>query len=148
MRLKAAWVRHTLIGNAENLNRIVNIDCSGVDSRLQDTLIEVACGVSNPLLGESGAAAVYGPQKGAGIEQIKKIENGLNLLANVIKKDLQIEVRDLPGGGAAGGLGAGLFAFLNATLRPGAELLLDMLQLEVLFGHRWVLLRCIVYVMQ
>ncbi len=115
---------------------------------MQDTLIEVACGVSNPLLGESGAAAVYGPQKGAGIEQIKKIENGLNLLANVIKKDLQIEVRDLPGGGAAGGLGAGLFAFLNATLRPGAELLLDMLQLEVLFGHRWVLLRCIVYVMQ
>jgi len=121
---------YTLIGNAENLNRIVKIDCSGLDSRLQDTMIEVACDVNNLLLGECGAAAVYGPQKGASIEQIKKMEKGLNTLANVIKKDLHIEVRDLPGGGAAGGLGMGLFAFLNATLRPGAELLLDMLQFD------------------
>jgi len=119
-----------LVGNGENLSKICQIDCTGMDRRLTDITLEVACDVNNPLLGEEGAAHIYGPQKGATNVQVAMIENGLSHLADVIKKDLQVEVRDLSGGGAAGGLGAGLFAFYQATLKPGAELLLDILAFD------------------
>jgi len=117
---------NSLDGNAKNLSLISKIDCAQMDARLKNVSIDVACDVSNPLLGEQGAAAVYGPQKGATEEQVKKIEAGLTNLANHFKKDLNKDVKNLIGGGAAGGLGAGLYAMFNATLKPGADLLLDL----------------------
>lgn len=117
-------------GNAENLSRIKRIDLSGMDSRLSSVTFDVACDVNNILLGPQGAAAVYGPQKGATPEQVKKIEEGLAQLASVINHDLGKDVRQIEGGGAAGGLGAALYALLNAQIKPGAELLLDILNFD------------------
>jgi len=119
-----------LFGNGANLARIRRIDSSGLDRRLRDVRLEIACDVSNPLLGMDGAAAVYAPQKGAYPEEVTALEQGLANLAAVIQRDLGVDVRDLPGGGAAGGLGAGLSAYLNAQLQPGAQLVLALLGVE------------------
>jgi glycerate kinase len=113
-----------------NLVDIAHIDMSGLDSRLSQVTIEAVCDVDNPLVGEAGAAAVYGPQKGATLKQVRLLEAGLVNLARVIKADLGKDVTGLPGGGAAGGLGAGLYAFLGAALRPGVEVVLDMVNLD------------------
>lgn len=119
-----------LRGNGANLQRIRRIDDSGVDKRLSDIRLEVACDVDNPLLGETGAARVYAPQKGAGPAEVEQLEQGLANLAVVTKRDIGIDIRDLPGAGAAGGLGAGLKAFFNAELKPGAQLVLALLGVE------------------
>lgn len=87
--------------------------------------IDVACDVANRLLGEEGAARIYSPQKGATPDQVELLEKGMRNLADRIERDLGIEVTELEGGGAAGGLGAGLFAFLGARLRPGADVVLE-----------------------
>ncbi|HEQ60587.1 MAG TPA: glycerate kinase, partial [Firmicutes bacterium] len=81
--------------------------------------------VTNPLLGDEGAARVYGPQKGATPEMVEQLEEGLTRLAEAIERDLGINVREQPGAGAAGGLGAGLMAFAGAQCRPGVELVLE-----------------------
>ncbi len=112
------------------LQEIVHIDMSGLDPRIGDTTIEAVCDVENPLLGEQGAARMYGPQKGADPEQVEQLESGLSNLARVIKADLGLDVAALPGGGAAGGLGAGLHAFFGAVLRPGVDVVLDLVGLE------------------
>ncbi|WP_457573141.1 glycerate kinase [Desulfolithobacter sp.] len=112
------------------LGSIRHIDISGLDPRLRDVEIEAVCDVDNPLCGDNGAARVYGPQKGATPEQVELLDEGLANLARVILADLGIDVCHLPGGGAAGGLGAGLFAFLGARLRPGIELVLELVGLE------------------
>lgn len=92
-----------------------------------DVQIEVACDVDNPLLGPRGAVAVFAPQKGATPEQLPPLEAGLARLAECCWRDLGVAVAELPGAGAAGGLGAGAVAFLGARLRPGIELVLDCL---------------------
>lgn len=97
----------------------------GIDPRLQECRIEVACDVTNPLCGPQGASAVYGPQKGASPEMVAQLDAALAHYAGIIQRDLGRDVRNLPGAGAAGGLGAGLLAFLQATLRPGADLVLE-----------------------
>ncbi|MBI4188829.1 MAG: glycerate kinase [Chloroflexi bacterium] len=102
-----------------NLNRI---DISGLDSRLADCEAIVACDVTNPLCGENGCSKVYGPQKGATKQMCQQLDEALANYAEVIKRDLGIDVMDMPGAGAAGGLGAGLIAFLNARLAPGIEI--------------------------
>lgn len=112
------------------LKRITEIDMSGLDPRISNTDIEVICDVHNPLSGENGAAYVYGPQKGASSAQVAELDAGLGNLASVIEQSLKIDVRWLPGAGAAGGLGAGLFAFLGAKLRSGVEVMLDLLHME------------------
>lgn len=112
------------------LGMIQRIDLSGLDARLAAVRIEVICDVDNPLLGERGAAHVYGPQKGATPDQVRRLDAGLANLAAVIDRDLGLDVRDLPGAGAAGGLGAGLKAFLNAELRRGVDLVLDLVGLN------------------
>ncbi len=109
---------------------IRRIDLHGLDSRLAGVRIEAICDVDNPLLGERGAAHVYGPQKGATPEQVRMLDTGLANLAMVIERDLDLDVRELPGAGAAGGLGAGLKAFLNAELRRGVDLVLDLVGLK------------------
>ncbi len=112
------------------LAAIRRIDPSGRDPRLAGVRIEAICDVDNPLLGERGAACVYGPQKGATPEQVRKLDAGLAHLAALIERDLGVDVRDLPGAGAAGGLGAGLKAFLQADLRRGVDLVLDLVGLD------------------
>ncbi|WP_069805084.1 glycerate kinase [Thermogemmatispora onikobensis] len=97
----------------------------GIDPRLQECRIEVACDVTNPLCGPQGASAVYGPQKGASPEMVAQLDAALAHYAGIIQRDLGRDVRNLPGAGAAGGLGASLLAFLQATLRPGADLVLE-----------------------
>ncbi len=87
----------------------------------------LACDVDNPLLGPRGAAAVYAPQKGATPQGVAVLENGLTRWADVVEQRLARRYRDLPGAGAAGGLGFGALAFLGATMRPGIELLLERL---------------------
>jgi glycerate kinase len=109
-----------------SLKRIDRIDTRGLDPRLKNVKIEAACDVVNPLLGDNGAAKVYGPQKGATPEQVELLEEGLHHLAHLIFRDLGIDVTALKGGGAAGGLGAGLFAFLGAELRSGSDVVLDL----------------------
>lgn len=92
--------------------------------------VEVLCDVDNPLCGDRGAAAVYGPQKGASTEMIERLDAGLAHLADVVHRDLGREIRDLPGAGAAGGLAGGGVAFLNATLVSGIEAVIEASGLE------------------
>jgi glycerate kinase len=101
------------------------IDRSGVDPGWDSVKVKVASDVTNPLTGPLGASAVYGPQKGADEAAVRELDAGLARLAGVIERDLGKRVRDLPGAGAAGGTGAGLIAFLDATLVPGAPLIVD-----------------------
>jgi glycerate 2-kinase len=89
-----------------------------------------ACDVTNPLLGEHGAARVFGPQKGASRDEVALLDEGLSNLADRIRNDLGVEVADMPGAGAGGGLGAGLVAFFGAELRPGFDLVADAAGLQ------------------
>ncbi len=111
-------------GGAE-LARLATIEMAGVDPRLKETEIRVACDVDNPLYGERGAAHVYSPQKGASPEHVAVLDANLRRFADVVQRDLGLDVRDIPGAGAAGGLGAGLLAFCEATLEPGVEIVID-----------------------
>lgn len=112
------------------LGNINYIDISNIDPRIKDIEIIVACDVDNPLCGINGASNVYGVQKGANELMIKQLDDNLKHLALKIKEQLGIEVLDLKGGGAAGGLGAGLVTFCGATLRSGIEIILDMVKIE------------------
>lgn len=101
--------------------------------------ITVACDVDNPLLGPRGAAAVYAPQKGAEGVELALLEAGLTHWADVVRETTGREVRDAPGAGAAGGVGFAALALLGATMRPGIELLLDLLGFdEAVRGARLV----------
>jgi glycerate kinase len=115
-------------GGAE-LARIATVEMSGADPRLRDTEIRVACDVDNPLYGERGAAHVYGPQKGASPDDVQVLDQNLRHFADIVQRDLGLDVRDIPGAGAAGGLGAGLVAFCGATLEPGVEIVIDAVKL-------------------
>src|SRR5438093_2290137 len=100
------------------------------DPRLIRPAIEVACDVRNPLLGPEGASAIYGPQKGATPQMVVELDAALARYADVIEDFVGRNVRDVPGAGAAGGLGAGLLAFLDARLISGAKLVLDAVGFE------------------
>lgn len=102
-----------------------HIDVTTIDPRLADCDIILACDVTNPLCGPQGASAVYGPQKGATKEMVVKLDAALAHYAEVIERDLGIDVRDVPGAGAAGGLGAGLIAFLKAKVLPGVDVVIQ-----------------------
>ncbi|PIY49280.1 MAG: glycerate kinase [Armatimonadetes bacterium CG_4_10_14_3_um_filter_66_18] len=114
-------------GSLASLDRI---DISGLDGRVGECSVVVACDVDNPLCGERGASAVYGPQKGATPEVVRQLDANLARCAEILKRDLGKDVGDTPGAGAAGGLGAGLMAFLNAELRLGVDIVLDASHLE------------------
>ena len=107
------------------LTRIRSIDLSGLDPRIRETEIVVACDVDNPLTGDHGASAVFGPQKGATPEMVEQLDAGLKNLAEVIRRDVGVDAENLPGAGAAGGLGAAAVAFLGAELRPGIEIVME-----------------------
>ena len=121
---------HAIGPGGSELERLAKIDRSSLDRRLADCRIEVACDVTNPLTGEEGASAVFGPQKGATPEMIVMLDNALAHYAKVIARDLDIDVLNLAGGGAAGGMGAALYAFCGAQLRQGIEIVTDALHLD------------------
>ena len=112
------------------LNKLQSINLSELDGRVHDSKFMVACDVSNPLCGPEGASAVYGPQKGATPEMIELLDSGLSNMSTVVKHDVGLEIMDMAGAGAAGGLGGGLVAFINGTLRPGVDIVLDAVQLQ------------------
>ncbi len=112
--------------NGRGLAALAHIDRRGVDPRLATVQVEGLTDVTNPLCGAGGAAAVYAPQKGADAAAVRELDAGLDHLAAVVHRELGCAVRDLPGAGAAGGLGAGLAAFCGATLRSGIDALLDL----------------------
>ncbi|WP_461832942.1 glycerate kinase [Desulfothermus sp.] len=114
----------------DNLIKINEIDLTNLDPRVRDVEIVVVCDVENPLIGENGATRVYGPQKGATEEMIELLEKGLMNLASIIKTKLGIDVTEIPGGGAAGGIGAGFYAFLGASLKKGIEVMKELTGLE------------------
>ncbi|WP_409275276.1 glycerate kinase [Neobacillus sp. SCS-31] len=113
-----------------SLGRLHGIDLSGLDQRLKSIEVEVACDVSNPLCGPEGASHVFGPQKGASPKMVEKLDENLKNFAEAIKNQLGHDIINIPGAGAAGGLGAGLIAFLNASLKPGISLVIEYTGLE------------------
>ncbi len=112
------------------LKKVLRIDTKYFDNRLSKTKVLIASDVSNPLCGPKGASRIYGPQKGATPEMTKELDESLAYFAEIIKRDLHKDVKDIPGAGAAGGLGASLIAFLNAELRPGIDIMIEIAKLE------------------
>lgn len=124
-----------IVPGGQGLLELDSIDISGLDQRLAQTEILVACDVNNPLFGPQGASQIYGPQKGATPNMVETLDQALMNLAHVIKRDMGMDVASIPGAGAAGGLGAGLMAFAGGLLRPGLDLVMDTLHTdEVLAG--------------
>ena len=119
-----------VLEGGEVLRDIHSIDLSELDPRLSETRFQVACDVTNPLCGDNGAAAIFGPQKGATAEDILFLDQCLSSFAEVIKRDLGKDIATVPGAGAAGGLGAGFLAFTNAILRSGFDIVADQLELD------------------
>ncbi len=114
---------NTVVQGGGMLDEVATMDMSGLDERIRDTKIMVACDVTNPLTGPKGASHVYGPQKGADPEMVKKLDSNLKQFSDLITQQLGKEVENIPGAGAAGGLGAGLIAFLDGELAEGVPII-------------------------
>ncbi|GEA59708.1 glycerate kinase [Vibrio comitans] len=112
------------------LSKLATIDLSKLDPRLQSVRLEVACDVDNPLCGPKGASHVFGPQKGATPDMVEQLDANLAHYASIMKQQLGADVINLPGAGAAGGLGAALVGLLNAELRPGINIVMDAVNLD------------------
>ena len=112
------------------LNKISKIDISGRLKALDDCEILAACDVNNPLCGKNGASYIFGPQKGADPSMVEQLDNNLMHLAQIIKRDLGKDIMNVPGSGAAGGLGAGVLAFAGAELKSGIEIVLDTVKFD------------------
>lgn len=121
-----------LEGRGRDLGRVARIDLSGLDKRLTDTKITVMCDVDNPLTGENGATYTYGPQKGASPETLKIVEAGMCNYRDAIEGITGINCDEVPGTGAAGGIGAALYALLGAELKPGIDVVLDLTRFDKL----------------
>lgn len=106
------------------MEAVANIDTSGIHPALRETHFMVACDVANPFYGPDGAAYIFAQQKGADSNMVQRLDEGMQSLAEVIKKTTGKDITNYPGAGAAGGMGGGLLAFFNAELKPGTELLL------------------------
>lgn len=114
------------------LSQIYKIDMNNIYSKIKDVEFVSMCDVDNPLCGKLGASAVFAPQKGADEDMVKLLDEGLAHLAKIIKRDLHIEVKDIKGAGAAGGLGAGSIAFLQSKLTKGIDVILDTIKFDEL----------------
>jgi glycerate kinase len=114
------------------LSQIYKIDMNNIYSKIKDVEFISMCDVDNPLCGRLGASAVFAPQKGADEDMVKLLDEGLAHLAKIIKRDLHIEVKDIKGAGAAGGLGAGNIAFLQSKLTKGIDVILDTINFDEL----------------
>lgn len=111
------------------LPQLARIEIDHLDARIRQCRFEVACDVSNPLTGDDGASAIFGPQKGATPELVQQLDQALTHYADIIHRDLDIDVLHIAGGGAAGGMGAALHAFCQAELRRGIEIVTEALGL-------------------
>ncbi|KFI65609.1 glycerate kinase [Bifidobacterium cuniculi] len=114
------------------LATLTHVDISGLDPRLAQTDLRLASDVTNPLTGERGASAVFGPQKGADEAMVEQLDAALRHYAQVIRQDLERDVEHVPGAGAAGGLGAGFLAFTGARMQSGISLVIEATGLETL----------------
>lgn len=114
----------------ENLSLISKIDLSKLDSRLQQVEILVACDVDNPLCGEKGASAVFGPQKGATPEIVQQLDRALFHFSDIVQQDLDLNIHDQAGAGAAGGMGGGLLLLPNVQLKAGVQIIIDAVNLN------------------
>lgn len=118
-----------------NLKDLARIDINDLDPRLKACRIEAACDVNNPLTGPAGASIVFGPQKGATSAMVAELDANLIHYAHLIRRDVGIDVDQVPGAGAAGGMGAALLAFFGAQLRPGIEIVVDAVGLDAAVQH-------------
>jgi len=116
-----------LNGHFETLNLLSDINLSHIDTRIKSTLIEIACDVDNPLLGDQGATRVFAAQKGASNQMIEELESIMTHYYEIISGQLKNQAHDQPGFGAAGGLGFGISAFLNSELKSGISIVLESL---------------------
>ncbi len=122
-----------------NLHKVVRFE-KPVDDSLQDLEVVVLSDVDNPLYGPDGAAYVYGPQKGADPEMVEQLDQGLAHFGNILESEFQQQFHQVPGAGAAGGLGAGALAFLNARLQPGIQTILELIDFAAkLKAADWVI---------
>lgn len=124
-----------IAGGGEALSQLERIDTRRLDPRLAECRIEVACDVTNPLTGEEGATAVFGPQKGATPDMVRQLDEALTHYGKIIERDLDKSVLTLKGGGAAGGMGVALYAFCGAELRQGVEIVTEALSLDAAVRH-------------
>ena len=113
-----------------NLRDLARIDISGLDPRIKETEIVAACDVDNPLCGPAGASAVFGPQKGADPEMVEQLDHALAHFGWKVHEQIGVDILNLPGAGAAGGLGGGLVGFLGAKLKPGIDIITEITGLE------------------
>ncbi|MHA7865434.1 glycerate kinase [Flagellimonas marinaquae] len=124
----------------KNLGKVKEIQKGHVNSKLWDAKIQVACDVNNPFYGTNGAAKVYGAQKGASEEDIMVLDQGLESFAEVLESTFEVDVQQIAGAGAAGGLGGGAVVFLNAKLASGVDLVMQLANFDaVLEGADWVI---------
>lgn len=114
----------------ENFSRIRRIDRTQMNPHIKEASFTVMCDVTNPLLGETGATYIFGPQKGASKEDLIFLEEGMTNYARVLRETFEKDIASTPGAGAAGGLGAGLMAFVNAALNRGIESILTILDFD------------------
>lgn len=112
------------------LQDVKRIDMSGRDPAIDGVELVTMCDIDNPMYGETGAAYIFGPQKGADPEMVKRLDAGLRNISEVIKRDLGVDVSALPGAGAAGAMGAGMVAFFGSRLEMGIETVLDSVRFE------------------
>lgn len=117
-------------GTGNSLQSIFTIDETGAMPELKEAQFTIACDVNNPFSGPNGAAYVYAPQKGATLQIVKKLDEGMESLRQLIKKEKEIDLNSVPGAGAAGGLGGAFVAFFNAQLKPGIEMVLEAVDFE------------------
>ncbi|CAB1246062.1 D-glycerate kinase [Ruminococcaceae bacterium BL-4] len=117
---------HEFVPVGETLGKVTSIDTIGLNAVLKDIDLITMCDIDNPLCGPHGAAAVFGPQKGASEEEIRLLDQNLSHLAEIIQRDLGKNIRFLPGSGAAGGMGGGMTAFFDSRLQAGIETVLDI----------------------
>ena len=120
----------SFVPTGATLSQIAKIDVAPLKAMLGDVEIVAMCDIDNPLFGESGAAYVFSPQKGASPETVKLLDDNLKACAATVKSELGVDVADLPGAGAAGGMGAGMVAFFGATLKAGIDTVLDTVDFE------------------
>lgn len=118
------------IPTGSTLSKIAKIDVSAIREKFEGVEIVAMCDIDNPLYGPTGAAYVFAPQKGADAEMVKLLDDNLRAGAEAVKRELGLDVADLAGAGAAGGMGAGMVAFFGATLKPGIETVLDTVGFE------------------
>jgi len=112
------------------LQKLVSIKTDKLDQRLKQSKIIIASDVLNPLLGKTGASVVYGPQKGADADMVRRLEANLQHFADVVRQQQGVSVKNIPGSGAAGGLGAGILAFLPSEIKPGFDIVKEVVELD------------------